>query len=441
MGLRPALLLVCLVWLLAPAGIQAQQQEEGARPLHASPYEPLADIRFVGNRTTRPRILLQEMFVGVGDPADPALIERSRQAIMDLGLFRTVQADVIQSDRGPVLYVSVTEKYYIFPLPSLGRSGDGDISYGADIDIQNLGGRNQRLKVGFERETLRDSRVDEKRTVSLDFEYPRMFGSPWAFEFGYDLRRTFRDEVRGDRFGEFEEDFHRVTIGASRWLRTTGPSKGWRVRTRVQATDYNFEFLDGDPTLFFDATEVEFSGGIEFLDIQEFEFNRAGIHYGYNLGISDDALGSDANYIRHGLFLRRYLPVSRRPHTNLNMQFRFSHSTNTLFGDSAFELGGSTSLRGYRRETFGGSTLALANFEFLTPVFGQDTVRAVVFSDIGNVFDGIDEIRLDDMEASVGFGIRWRLRAFVRTDLRVDFARGLGDDGTTRVYAATRATF
>jgi len=441
LGLRLALLIACLLWLLPAAGIQAQEQEQGARPLHASPYDPIADIRFVGNRTTRPRIMLQEMFVSAGDPADPDLIERSRQAIMDLGLFRTVQADLLPGDDGPVLYISVTEKYYVFPLPSLGRSGDGDISYGADIDLQNLGGRNQRLKIGFERETLRDSRVDEKRTFSVDFEYPRMFGSPWAFEVSYDLRRTLRDEVRGDRFGEFEEDFHRVRMGASRWLRPIGPSKGWRVRGGLEAIDYEFDFIRGDPDLFFDAREVRLSGGLEFVDIQEFAFNRAGIHYGYNIGISDDAIGSDANYVRHGLFLRRYLPITRRPHTNLNIQLRFEHSTGTLFGDAAYELGGSTSLRGYRRETFGGSTLALANFEFLTPVFGRDTLRGALFSDIGNVFDGIDDIRIDDMEASAGVGVRWRLRAFVRTDIRVDVARGLGEEGTTRVYAGTRATF
>ncbi len=48
---------------------------------------PIRDIRFEGNRVTSDRVMLREMVVAVGDPADPARIERSRQAIQDLTLF------------------------------------------------------------------------------------------------------------------------------------------------------------------------------------------------------------------------------------------------------------------------------------------------------------------------------------------------------------------
>ena len=45
----------------------------------------IVDIVFQGNKVTRP----QEMLLSKGDPADPEKVELSRQAIMDLNLFKS----------------------------------------------------------------------------------------------------------------------------------------------------------------------------------------------------------------------------------------------------------------------------------------------------------------------------------------------------------------
>jgi len=98
-----------------PLPLAAQVDAEGADGLPAIAASPnvIAHIEFSGNRVTQPQIMLQEMLVKEGDVADPALIERSRQAIMDLGLFVSVHAAVEPGADGLVLRIIVKEKYYI----------------------------------------------------------------------------------------------------------------------------------------------------------------------------------------------------------------------------------------------------------------------------------------------------------------------------------------
>ena len=53
-------------------------------PVDEISFPIISDIVIQGNNTTRPRTILQEMVLSVGDLADSEKIERSRQAIMDL---------------------------------------------------------------------------------------------------------------------------------------------------------------------------------------------------------------------------------------------------------------------------------------------------------------------------------------------------------------------
>ena len=75
---------------------------------HAEPAPPvIREIEFRGNETTRPVTMLREMSLHVGDPADAREIERSRQGVQDLGLFRSVDADLEPGEGGVRLVVKV----------------------------------------------------------------------------------------------------------------------------------------------------------------------------------------------------------------------------------------------------------------------------------------------------------------------------------------------
>jgi outer membrane protein assembly factor BamA len=112
----------------------------------------------------------------------------------------------------------------------------------------------------------------------------------------------------------------------------------------------------------------------------------------------------------------------------------------SLFGEPAFDLGGASGLRGYPRERVEGDAFVVANLEFITPISRLDALRGVVFADAGSVLGEPDETGL---VTSAGVGLRAKLRAFVRVDLRLDVAHGFDGsrEGQTRVYAGSEATF
>jgi outer membrane protein assembly factor BamA len=186
---------------------------------------------------------------------------------------------------------------------------------------------------------------------------------------------------------------------------------------------------------------VALLAGIEYTDVRDFLYSRAGTEYGYDVEISDEGLGADQAYTRHELYYRAYIPVlEKRPHTNLNLQLRMGAANRSLFGEEFFSVGGADSLRGFDRDDIRGNAYVLGNVEFLTPVFGERLVRGVVFADVGNAYDSFGDIDLGDLNTAVGVGLRWKVKTFVKVDVRVDAAYAT-DTGDNKFYVGTDSTF
>ena len=118
---------------------------------HAADWPVIDSISFEGNRITRPEVIRRELTLGPGAQADPAELERNRQAVMDLGLFRKVEVQSNSNADGTVALVfRMKEKRYLLPLPRIDTNSDGDVSYGAQLRWSNVGGRNHRLNLTVE---------------------------------------------------------------------------------------------------------------------------------------------------------------------------------------------------------------------------------------------------------------------------------------------------
>lgn len=407
-----------------------------ASPAHAVVID---SIEFVGNNKTIPSTMLQEMGFRVGDDVNDERIEKSRQAIMDLGLFKSVTTDVAQTDTGNTLTITVDEKHFWFVLPRLSRSGDGDVSYGASMRFHNVAGRNQTLIFGAKRTETSDSKLSAKDEIGLRYTNPRLMGTSLELRTDVNYARSEIDEVRGDLEGDYGRKVALARVGVSRWLKP-GPSKGWRVGVEATLRDYEHTYLSGDPGLYFDATTFSLAGLVEYIDVHDKLYSREGKHYGYELMGASKRFASDASFTRHAVFYRRYMPVGSTEHTNLNVQIRAGAANRTVFGDPAYSLGGSSSLRGFERDSVEGDAFLLANVEYLRPLFGKQNLRGVLFADVGTAWPSLDEAKLSGFKYSAGFGLRWRFESFVRTELRIDFAHGF-NDGVNKVYASTKATF
>lgn len=410
-------------------------------PLAATSTETISEIRFVGNRRTRAETLQREMVVGPGDPADPEQIEISRQAIMDLELFKSVRADLETGPTGSVLVITVEEKRYFFVLPSLGRSADGDITYGGQTQFDNLNGRNHRMEIEATRKEFSSgAAADDERTAEFEYRYPRMAGGPWQLDTQLQVQRALLEEERDGVTGDFERDSARAVLLASRWRRYPGPSRGWYYGGGLSWQDSSYKFIRGEPSLFVDTTETGVLGRFGYRNVRNFEFNQDGRHLELALDGFPELFGAVEDRLYASLRYRAYTPVTRRRFTNVNYQVRTSLVTRTVLDDPAFDLAGSSSLHGYPRGVIEGNAFLVGNVEFVTPISKLDALRGVVFADAGRILGDPDESTL---LTAAGLGLRWKVRLFVRVDLRVDVARGFDEEheGETKFYAGTDASF
>lgn len=444
-GVCPDVPEITKIWLdmlrstAVPRIILALLALQFAAPVVAESYL-ISAIEFRDNEKTRPSTMLQELTFSSGEVVSDEEIEAGRQAIMNLGLFKRVSADLEAREGRTVLIFSIIEKRYLLVLPRLSRSGDGDWSWGARVRMDNVGGRNQRLDLGLRRKDLKNSDIQREDQISVEYLLPRIWGSP--YDLGFDIRSEDIqiEEERGDLEGDYNQRLDSLRIDLSRWLRETGPSQGWRLSGQFRYEDYEHDFLSGDSGLYFDTRVVALTFGVEFNDMTELLYSRTGQHFGYNMEIASDSFGSESSFVRHSAFYRGYRHVTSREHTNLNYQVRYGTSSGSLFGGPSYSLGGNSTMRGYERESLEGESYFISNIEFVTPLFGHNTFRGAVFTDIGGAFEESASFDASDLEVGVGVGIRYKLRSFVRTDLRLDIGHAL-ENGDTKVYGSTETSF
>lgn len=440
---RWSLWFVCCLVVL-PALAQEVPDAPADQPAVAASNSVIKAIEFSGNRVTRHQILEQEMLVKVGDVADPVLIERSRQAIMDLGLFVAVEAHLEPAAGGVVLHILVKEKYYILPVPKLNRDERNQFTLGAELSFDNLGGYNQQLKYRYENEQATGLSGGKVTTDLISYSYPRMFGSAYNLQAGITEQTSPAEVVTGATLTSlYRLKAWSGNLQLSRWLNRTGPSRGWQVGGGVAVRTNNYEYLSGaTASTFMDARAVGVTLLGQFIDVHDYLFSRSGVEYGYNGEYGDPAFGSDGHYTRHQIYYRKYWLLEGRPHENIDFQSKIGLSSGNMFpADTyAYSLGGSSSLRGYDSGTYTGNAYVLFNVQYLRPLFGYYPLRGAAFLDIGNSYPNYRELHLGDLHWDAGLGLRLRLKSFVRIDLRVDVSYAY-DTGEVKVFAGSKEMF
>ncbi len=131
-------------------------------------FHPVSDsamiidsIEISGNKVTKDKIILRELEMKTGDtlyPHDLALkIKQSRQNLLNQSLFNFVSITPKQYDFNKVkLFVKVTERWYIWPVPILTYADRNfniwwknkdfkRTNFGIDLTIYNFRGRKERL--------------------------------------------------------------------------------------------------------------------------------------------------------------------------------------------------------------------------------------------------------------------------------------------------------
>jgi outer membrane protein assembly factor BamA len=437
------ILLVAILSIgMPPPAARAGEAEAPAPPAVAS-ADVIREIRFVGNNTTRPQIFLQEMKIQVGDPVDRDRIELSRQAIMDLGLYKSVEARIIPGDDGSVLEIIVKEKYYILPIPKADYNEDTHrVAFGAQLRLDNLRGLNQQLKVTYEPDSADDPNL-KTTTSSLQYVYPRVLGSHTDLDMNMSRTYTPAEETVNGNVSVYEIQGSYANLNVSRWIVRDSPTVGWRAGTGLVWNKRVVDVYQGERPELREGTGVGVVLSVTRTEVRDLLFSRSGREYGYAGEYGAPFLGSDSDYVRHLVFFRSYTPVLNRPHRNLNVQLQLGMATEPVFGSPAFTLGGSRSLRGYPRASVAGNAFVLANVEYLTPLFDRNELRGVLFADVGNAYPSNSELDFSGLKTSLGVGMRWKLKSFVNIDMRIDCAYAFNVDSgrSYECHAGTRESF
>ncbi|MDB4222685.1 hypothetical protein N9850_02850 [Granulosicoccus sp.] len=381
----------------------------------------VGSISFEGNRVTREHVISRELVQLPGESCSLDNIIDGIQNTLDLGLFKSVRAELrLDNEQLELVYI-VSEKIYFLPIPRISRSSDGELRFGAQLRWDNFLGRLHQLKLTFEKRQEDEGQGRAGYVHSVDYMVPRFFGSRFGMAISLDrIRRNSELAQDGVVYGEVLRESQRAELRLARWAKDSTGVQGLSYFAGLGFEDRTYDVRSGTTGPFQAGQNVNVIAGFDVDRVHNDRFNRRGYEYGVTLRLADSSWGADFRYARLDAHMRWFQPLVR-PQTNLNLQLRLGLSTMAPFGERSYGIGGGEMIRGMRTGFATGDILTLANVEYLSGFFSYPAVRWIAFSDIGNVFLK-DDVKLHRQILRGGLGLRWKLEELTNTDLRFDIA-------------------
>jgi outer membrane protein assembly factor BamA len=400
-----------------------------ALPASAGAAWPVvASIHFEGNAVTRERVMLREMSVAPGEAADPARIEQSRQAILDLGLFREVEITEEATAEGVILRVRVREKRFLLPIPRLDTSSDKDVSYGAQVRWSNVFGLNHRLNAFVQRGRFpQDRNREREQGARIAYSAPHVFDTPWW------LRATAEriERQTPSPLGGFDEDFDRLQLLAAYDLRSGRPRSGWLLGGGLfwQRQAATGEFAPPS-----DGRATALVGSADFSNLRFHLYSESGQRFSARLEAARRGWASDYSYARLTTRYQAYLPLGERPHQSLHLIAEGGILSGGPRSRNHYALGGSSRLRAYDVDFFEGDRYYYFASEVLRPVW-RDWLRLFVVTEVGGVGRDVRGISPKGPHASIGIGARARVTWLVEVEIEAGVAWPLRGGGGAQFFA------
>lgn len=378
-------------------------------------------VSFEGNRVTKEEVIRRELHQLRGEPCSLDNIIDGIQNAQDLGLFKSVRAELRLDDEWLELVYIVSEKIFFLPIPRFSRTSDGEIRFGAQLRWDNFLGRLHQLKLTYEKRQEDEGQGRAGYVHSVDYSVPRFFGSRFGMGVSLDrIRRNSELTQDGVVYGEVLRESQRAEFRLARWAKGSTGVQGFSYFLGLGFEDRTYDIRSGTIGPFMGGQNATVLAGFDVKRVHQDSFNRRGYEYGVTLRLADSSWGADFKYARLDSHLRWFKPLLR-PQTSLNVQVRLGLSSKAPFGERSYGIGGGEVIRGMRTGYATGDILTLANVEYLSGFFSYPALRWVAFSDIGNVFLK-DDVKLHRQIIRGGLGLRWKLEELSNTDLRLDVA-------------------
>ncbi len=366
-----------------------------------------------------------------GQTVDRKALDTARQRLMDTALYQdvTVTAETPCAEHSRIV-ITVHEKHYHLIYPRASRNGDGDVDLGMRYRGSNLFGRGQSIALLLSRKDYANGNSADR--FQLDYDLP-------LYEPPYRIRtRLFRADtlLSGSQTLATETDSQlRLSIGRDWHLSAVSRPIGVFALMRLQrkSLDHPSPDLELEPGVF-NTLGVR----LEFDDVHRSKTRRFGRFFSleYDQGIF--GLGSDYETTLVRFEGRHYIPVNDTD--NLNLRYIIGLASEKVFNQNVFTIGGSATVRGIESNSVDGNGLWLLNLEYLKGFEQWPSFRIAGFTDIANVFDRYNDFRGKPWQTTLGLGLRWKIRSFVKTDLFIDYGYD-PDSGYSRFYAGTHLNF
>lgn len=388
-------------------------------------------VEYVGNKVSKSRLLNQQLYFSAPATVTGEQLAKSVQSIRDLGLFESVVPELVETEQGYVLRITIDEKFYIIPLPRLGLNSDGETSYGASLEWDNIGGYNQRLKFVWERKQLQDAKLGEREVLRLQYDYPRVAGTLWNGGFFTRNERVPVKEAPADGGREYLSENQRHGISVGRQLSKRGQTQGWFM-------DGQFFYLLEDNTPH--SLVPELAGGstwaiglgANYQDRHLRTYTEEGVSYGISGEISVPIGSPDFSYNRISFDWRM---VSSGFEAISHDSFIYRAGAGIYNGgiEGLFAFGNnSDNLRGLKKGELEGNAVLYASAEYLLPVHHSfPSWRYGGFVDVAMFADDYTNFCACDLTYSVGLALVWRPRKLVKVELRAEYGHNV-DSKTSR---------
>ena len=385
-------------------------------------------IKYKGNEVTQASVFNREIYIREGEEIDIKRVEKSRQAIMDLDLFKTVyfyleendQADNNAEDHFVNIVFVVKEKHYLIVLPRL-KVEEDVFYYGIQLRWDNVFGLRHKARI-LVQDRGETQGVAEKRN-RFKYFYSNVNGSNYNLSFLVEEINAV-DESNEELIDRQDENY---SISIKKWLNKSGRSRGGFAGGSVlYQKRLNEDLIVSENSENIDALVLGVDIG--YRNLNTYEYNRGGKAYGYKLEWAHQSIGSDSEFTKHLFYYRSYYRFKSQPLSNLNVQMKVGSANNLVLGKDAFSLGSSSDLRGYENNRFSGNSLFLTNIEYMFPHSKYPVIRYVSFIDMGNTYDDLSDMFHSPLNVGAGVGLRWKIRGFVKLDIRVDVGYGFTDE-------------
>lgn len=362
-------------------------------------------IKISGNTKTRDKVIRRQFKVHEQDLYSGRKLKRSIRNLYRLDYFEDVKVNTSKgsADDKMVLNINVTEK----PTGTFsfggGYSSVENVFAMASISQRNLFGRGQILQLKAE-------------VGGSTNRYTFSFTEPWLFDIplsaGFNLYNWERD------YDTYDKD-----------SKGGGVSVGYPVYdfTRLHMS-YSYDIGDIKNIDMENASKsvIEMEGknvtssvaSTLRYDSRDRMFNPTE-GSDHSLTLQYAGLGGDIGFTKYLAEAGQYFSLfwGTVGFVHARGGYVRENSDGKLPDYEKFYLGGMNSLRGFEWRDIclkdedgadiGGGKFVQFNVEYLVPLIKEAGVVAVLFFDTGNVYDKSDNIRLDNLRESAGFGFRW----------------------------------